>query len=277
MDQPAPQTSSAYISNPFKLLGPSATAMGVNISTLVALLALQLAPWIPLLIAIGVGVAGRSNPILIGIAFTLGLASVAAMIVIGLISIPTFAMILLASVDGQKVGLKETLVKARPYIGRSLGIVILSALAVLGGLILFIVPGIIFAAWFMLAEYVLIKENLGVVASMKRSRQLVKGRVWEILGVMAIPSVASLIPFVGSILNFALSIVLVPAMAIRYNQLITVPAEKRPGVHWSNKVLTIAPIVVFTLIIVMVAAFASLAHTNGIDYQDNNSSTYYNY
>lgn len=262
MDQPTSQITNTYISNPFKLLGPSATAMGVNISTLFALLALQLAPWVPLLIAIGVGVAGRSNPIVIGIAFTLGIAAVAAMIAIGLISIPTFALILLASVDGYKVGLKETLIKARPYVARSLGVVILSVLAVVGGLILFIVPGIIFAAWFTLAEYVLVKENLGVVDSMKRSRQLVKGRVWEILGVMAVPSVASLVPFIGGILNFALSVVLVPANAIRYHQLVTVPAEKRPGVHWSNKVLTILPIVVFGLIIGMGLFFAWLIPSN---------------
>jgi len=266
MAQPAPKTSTTYISNPFQLLGPSATALGINISTLLMLLALQLAPIIPLLIAIGIGVAGRSNPILIGIAFTLGIAAVAVMIVIGLLSIPTFALIALASADGQRVELKETLLKARPFIGRSLGIAILSVLAAIGGLILFIVPGIIFIAWFTLAEYVLVQENLGVVASMKRSRQLVKGRVWEILGVMAIPSVASLVPFVGGILNFVLGVVLVPANAIRYRQLMAVPADQRPGVHWSNKVLSLVPLVIVTVVLIGAIAFGLMIH----DYENPN-------
>lgn len=278
MDQKPTPVAPAYISNPFNMIGPSATAMGVNISTLFALLGLQFVPLLPLIFAIALGFAGRSNPVFIGVSLTLGIATVAAMMVIGLISLPTYSLILLASADGQKVALKETLLRAKPYIWRTLGIAVLTVLAVIGGLILFIIPGLIFAAWFILAEYVLLTENLGVVASMKRSKELVKGRTWEIWGVWAIPSVASLVPYLGGLLNMVLGVILMPAMAIRYRQLVTFPVDQRPKVHWSNKVLALVPVIIMVLVLVGVTVFATLIGTGKINVNDTNtSSTYYNY
>lgn len=254
MDQPVatttPQTN--YISNPFKMIGPSANALTVNIGTLFALLGLQLAPLVPLIVAIALGFAVRSNPIAIGITMTLGIASVAAIIIIGLLSLPTFTLILLASVNNQKVGLKETLTKARPFIWRSLGLSILLALTFIGGLLLFIVPAFIFGAWFALSIYALVSEDLGAVASMKRSRELVRGRVAEVWALSALPSLGGFIPFIGGILNMILSVMLLPSMALRYVQLTATSPEARPKPHWSNYAI-VALMVVLAIILVIVA------------------------
>ncbi|MFH1905037.1 MAG: hypothetical protein ABIK53_05920 [bacterium] len=55
-------------------------------------------------------------------------------------------------------------------------------MAVAGGLLLLIIPGIIFAVWFSLAGYVRIIEGIGSIGALKRSKQLVKGNWWYVLG-----------------------------------------------------------------------------------------------
>jgi hypothetical protein len=72
-----------------------------------------------------------------------------------------------------------------------LGLIILTGLAVIGGLILVIIPGLIFGTWFSLAPYVMISENLGVIDSMKRSKQLVSGHIFEMWGMFVAAAVLS--------------------------------------------------------------------------------------
>lgn len=263
-----------YISNPFKMVGPSANALGVNIGTLFALIALFFAPIIPFAIAAALGFAARGNAILIGIAATLGIASFAAVLVIALLSAPAFAIILLASVNNQKVSLKTSLVQAKSFVWRALAISILTALAVFGGLLLLVVPAFIFSAWFSLSIYALVKEDLSVTASMKRSRQLVKGRIFEIWSVSMLPTLAYIVPFLGGLLNFVLSIVLIPATAIRYQLLVATKSENRPAVHWSNYVLVIGSIV---LLIVLVAVLIATAATGDNSADSFNSPSYFTY
>lgn len=57
---------------------------------------------------------------------------------------------------------------------------ILCFLAVLGGLILLIVPGIIFAFWFSQGTYIVITEKLKGKAALKQSKLYVKGNVGQI-------------------------------------------------------------------------------------------------
>lgn len=57
---------------------------------------------------------------------------------------------------------------------------ILVGLAVLGGTILLIIPGIIFAFWFGLSQYVAIEEKLSGVEAMKKSKFYVTGNIWEL-------------------------------------------------------------------------------------------------
>ncbi len=62
-----------------------------------------------------------------------------------------------------------------------LWISILTILAVLGGTILFIIPGIIFSVWFSFAAYVLVVEGKTGVQSLAASKELVKGYFWPVL------------------------------------------------------------------------------------------------
>jgi len=52
------------------------------------------------------------------------------------------------------------------------------------GLVLLIVPGVVFFTWFALAPPVVEIEDRGVRAAFARSRALVRGRFWTVLGVL---------------------------------------------------------------------------------------------
>lgn len=58
--------------------------------------------------------------------------------------------------------------------------VLIVNLTVLGGLILFIVPGVIVGTWFAFASIIVVVEQKRIVESLKASRALVKGRFWSV-------------------------------------------------------------------------------------------------
>jgi len=100
-----------------------------------------------------------------------------------IISITTIALIFAINniLEGSPVDIKESyktgFKKFFPY----LWTIILAGLATFGGLLLLIIPGIIFVVWFSLAGYVRIIEGTGSTAALKRSKQLVKGNWWYVL------------------------------------------------------------------------------------------------
>lgn len=56
----------------------------------------------------------------------------------------------------------------------------LAGLAVFGGMILFIIPGIIIAVWFAFATYINILEGVRGRAALSQSKQLVSGKWWSV-------------------------------------------------------------------------------------------------
>lgn len=63
-----------------------------------------------------------------------------------------------------------------------IGISVLSTLAIMGGLILLIIPGIIFSIWFQFAINALVIDNQRGTTALSFSKQLVKGRFWKVFG-----------------------------------------------------------------------------------------------
>ncbi|MDP3953521.1 MAG: hypothetical protein Q8P99_01745 [bacterium] len=61
-------------------------------------------------------------------------------------------------------------------------VTLLGSLIITGGMILFIVPGVIFAVWFALAVYVLVIEKKKGLAAFLASKEYVRGRWWPTLG-----------------------------------------------------------------------------------------------
>jgi uncharacterized membrane protein len=63
-----------------------------------------------------------------------------------------------------------------------LGVSILQGLVVLGGLILVIIPGIVWAVRFSFSPIILIDTKVSPVKAMKESYAITKGKFWKLLG-----------------------------------------------------------------------------------------------
>ncbi|MFA7653922.1 MAG: hypothetical protein WCX97_02665 [Candidatus Magasanikbacteria bacterium] len=79
---------------------------------------------------------------------------------------------------------------------------ILIGLAVFFGLILFLIPGIIFTVWYGFAFYAVVLEDKKGTDALKHSKQMVVGRWWAIFVRLFLPF--ALFMIIGSLLRYAL-------------------------------------------------------------------------
>ena len=71
----------------------------------------------------------------------------------------------------------------RPF-WKFVGATILSGIVIVVGLLLLIVPGIIFSLMFLFTSYIVIDRNLGPVKAMKESKRITKGHRGKLLGLL---------------------------------------------------------------------------------------------
>lgn len=126
-----------------------------------------------------------------------------------------------------------------------LGINIIVGLKVLGGLILFIVPGIRAILRYNMVHFFVFDQNTGVSDSISKSKALAKDHLIEIFGMTF---AAGIIPVVGSLMTIG-------GQSIMYPQLIklkSAPHEK-PAVHWLNYLAFIifGTFILFSLLITL--------------------------
>lgn len=130
-------------------------------------------------------------------------------------------------VKGEPLNMRKTLKVGWRKSGKFFLVGFLSMLIVFVGLVLLIVPGIIFAVWFSFSRFVVIKEGLGVRASLKRSRELVRGRFWPILGrylvffvVYLLFQIAlGLVPYIGTFAGIVLAPLFILPSYLLYQEL----------------------------------------------------------
>jgi hypothetical protein len=87
---------------------------------------------------------------------------------------------------GDQVDANESYRWGFRHLGNVLWISILAGLCILGGLILFIIPGIIIAVFLTVVIPALLFENKRGTDSLSRSWNLVKGHFWHVLGVVVV-------------------------------------------------------------------------------------------
>lgn len=85
------------------------------------------------------------------------------------------------SLKGEKTNLREAYQVAIKFFWPSLGVAVLRALIVIGGLILLIVPGIIWAVRYSFATQVVVLEGKKGWDAMARSKEMTKGGILEAL------------------------------------------------------------------------------------------------
>lgn len=82
----------------------------------------------------------------------------------------------------ENFNIKETFSKALRLLPKFFVVSVLVGIVVGFGFVLLIIPGIIFGTWFSFSLFVLINEKTGILESMRRSKKLVKGKFWKVLG-----------------------------------------------------------------------------------------------
>ena len=146
----------------------------------------------------------------------------------GLLGIATFLavfpqMILyLRSAQGKKPSFGEVMSELGSKFLPLLGLVVLLGLIIVGGFLALIIPGIIFIGWFALAPYVLIDQKLGIIDSLKKSKELSKGyfgAIWAVLLVSVLFAIISGIGPIGMVIGYVLAFMYSVALALRYEEL----------------------------------------------------------
>lgn len=85
-----------------------------------------------------------------------------------------------------KLEFKDTYKKAWGYTFRLFAVNLVAGLIVVGGMILLLVPGIIFAVWYAFPQFAVATKYLGVRAALSESKLLSKDKFWKTLGQLAV-------------------------------------------------------------------------------------------
>ena len=160
----------------------------------------------------GVGFIGTSK--ISSQNLNLGLGGLAVMLVALIILIyislwSTVAQLMAIKNQAEDIGFKEAFQRSQGMIGIFFATGLLVGLAVLGGFILLIVPGIIFCLWFSQTPYIIMEENLANTSALKRSKYYIKGRMSEVFGkffyigiiTLGLTILFGLIPFLGNVFS----------------------------------------------------------------------------
>lgn len=119
---------------------------------------------------------------------------------------------------GQEIGF-DTFKSSLSSVGRYFVASLLYGLIVVGGLLLFIVPGVIWAVKYMYMPYLVIDEDLGPLAAMKKSSQMTQGIKWDL---WAFSFTAAIYSYLGVLLLVVGLLITLPvamlSTAMVYNQ-----------------------------------------------------------
>lgn len=142
----------------------------------------------------------------------------------------------------ENIGIKEAYRRSWPKILSYWWVSLLASFVTVGGFLLFLIPGILFAVWFSLALFVFISEDVKGMNALLKSREYVRGRWWSIfwrflfIGILfLIVSLVPLlifsvlkVPYLGEISRFAIGLFLTP-LAMIYSFLIYDHLKKIKG------------------------------------------------
>ncbi|MGH6793024.1 MAG: hypothetical protein ACRECF_09850 [Methyloceanibacter sp.] len=110
----------------------------------------------------------------------------------------------------------------KPYL-KYLAATILVGLTILLGLLLLIVPGIIFGLMFMFTSFIVIDRELGPIDAMKESKRITSGHKWPLLWFLL---VLALINLAGAIALVVGLLVTVPVTSLAFTHAYRVLAAK---------------------------------------------------
>jgi hypothetical protein len=96
------------------------------------------------------------------------------------------AYAIVAQLAGRTPTLGEVLRAVLPRWSVLIGTVVLSAIAILLGLVALLIPGIVMSVWFQFVGQVVILENASYLDALRRCRELVRGAWWRTAGYLLV-------------------------------------------------------------------------------------------
>ena len=115
--------------------------------------------------------------------FTLGSGVLQALSLLVGVFITASGIIALGKVvEGGELSVKKAFRSAWNIYWGFLLLSIVLTVAFLFGFTMLIVPGMLFVVWFAFSRFMMVEKKLGVKLSLLKSRQLVKGIYWKVLG-----------------------------------------------------------------------------------------------
>ncbi len=107
--------------------------------------------------------------------------------------------------ENMKMGVKALLMSVQDKMPSYYWVVFLNAIIVIAGFILFIIPGIIFSVWLSMSQFAFVFEGLKGGKALSRSKELVKGYWWPVLGrlllLVVLAAIVSSISKLGFLVN----------------------------------------------------------------------------
>lgn len=152
-------------------------------------------------------------------------ASLAATGLMSLLLAPAATLIYLQSIKGKKISLWSAFKTSLSFWWRYIGMMIVMGLAILGGFVLFIIPGLFILQRFFLASYFMVDQKLGIKESLRASWQATKrysGSVWGLLAVILLISIVSSLAggsYLAQIVGEIILLIYACAPAARYFQI----------------------------------------------------------
>jgi hypothetical protein len=156
----------------------------------------------------------------------LGIAAYAAGILWTIINLAPSLYFAINAIHNDDLELKETYKKGLPLFFRLLGVSVVFGVMIMIGLLLLIVPAIIVINRYLLAPYVMIKENTSILESFTRSAEISKGHalsIWGVIGVQIVLAIAGAFAGVlplGSFIGQLIGLSAFFLLSLRFHELI---------------------------------------------------------
>ena len=128
-----------------------------------------------------------------------------------LLSIFCYTCIIYSSLNKKKfIKFSESVRGGKEHFLRYLGYSIVAGIFIIGLLILLVIPGIIFGIFWCFSAFIFIRERKGILASLKESHKLVKGKWWKTFGFILlffiiIVVISILISFLTELVNIIIN------------------------------------------------------------------------
>ncbi len=145
---------------------------------------------------------------LLGFSGIIGIVILIGSIVLYIIQIWSYAAVMHEIISDKQNGLIENYQKGWKKIWHYWWAGVIVGAAVLAGSIFFIIPGIIVAIWFCLAEYIVFTENTNGAEAVARSKKYVEGQWWQVFfRILLLIAIVFVVYVITLIINGGLKIV----------------------------------------------------------------------